>query len=245
MRYRVALVNEAFARRYFGEQGAVGKRFGWGNPPNVSYGIEIVGVARNAVYGDLREDTKPLIYFPTSSGQYLIVRAARDLAGLTATLRREIQTLDRNLAVVGIRAVSDSIERMLVREKLLAKLSTFFGVLAGLLAAVGLYGLMAYRVVGRTREIGIRMAIGAQRASVLRAEMQSALLIVALGIVLGAPAALAAGRLLNTQLFGVAATDPAMLGVATTLLVLVSSVAAYLPARRASRVDPTAALRDE
>ncbi len=132
-----------------------------------------------------------------------------------------------------------------MREKLLAKLSGFFGILAAGLAAIGLYGLMAYAVTNRTRDIGIRMALGAPRAHVLRAEIWSALRLVAIGIVVGIPAALAAGRLIAAQLYGVAPSDPATLAAAAALLMLVAALAAFGPARRASRVDPMLALRND
>jgi ABC-type antimicrobial peptide transport system permease subunit len=239
----VAIVNDAFARRYFPHESAVGKRFGWGEAPKVTYGTEIIGVARNTNFGDLRGEPKPLIYVPTTTARFLMVRAEGSADTLAATLRREIQALDGHLEF-GIRPVSDDIERALVREKLLAKLSSFFGVLAVILSALGLYGLMAYAVVSRTREIGIRMAIGAQRTSVLWAEMRSALGLVAIGMAIGAPVTLAGGQLIASQLFGVSAADPSSLALAIGLLALVSAVAAFLPARRASRVDPMVALRD-
>jgi predicted permease len=241
---KVAIVNEAFARRYFADGSPVGKRFGWGDPPKVSYDTEIVGVARNAIHGDLREDPKPFIYFPASDARFLIVRAAGAPSGLVGTIRREISALERNLQF-GIRPVSEDLERALVNEKLLAKLSSFFGAVAAILAALGLYGLMAYAVAGRTREIGIRMAIGARRASVLWAEMRSAMRLVAIGLAVGLPAALTAGRLVESQLFGVTAAEPAVFAIAMALLAMVSAFAAYLPARRASRVDPMIALRDQ
>ena len=133
----------------------------------------------------------------------------------------------------------------MIREELLSNLSGFFAVLAATLAGIGLYGLMAYAVVKRTREIGIRMALGAARASVLRAEMLSALKLGAIGIGLGIPTALVSGRLIENQLFGISATDPATLVLVAFLLALVIGGAAYLPARRASRVDPMVALRYE
>jgi ABC-type antimicrobial peptide transport system permease subunit len=241
---RVAIVNDAFARRYFGRESPIGKRLGWGDPPKLSYGIEIIGVARSALYTDLREESKPLIYFPTSSARFLLIRTTGNPQGLVATVRREIAALDHSLEF-GVRPVSEDMERMLVREKLLAKLSSFFGALAAILAGLGIYGLMAYAVAGRTREIGIRIAIGARRLSLLRAEMGSAMRLVAAGLAIGLPASLVAGRLIEHQLFGLSATEPAVLAVAATLLSVVAAVAAFVPARRASRVDPMVALRDQ
>jgi predicted permease len=241
---RVAIVNDAFARRYFGRESPIGKRLGWGDPPKLTYGIEIIGVARNAIYSDLREEPKPLIYFPTSSARFVLVHAAGNPQPLVAAVRHEVAALDRNLEF-GVRPVSEDIDRMLVREKLLAKLSSFFGGLAAVLAGLGIYGLMAYAVAGRTHEIGIRIAIGARRRSLLRAEMGSAKRLVAAGIAIGLPASLAAGRLIEHQLFGVSPAEPAVLAVAATLLSLIAAAAAFVPARRASRVDPMVALRDQ
>jgi ABC-type antimicrobial peptide transport system permease subunit len=153
-------------------------------------------------------------------------------------------TFDQKLQF-GIRPVSEEIERTLVREKMLAKLSSFFGTLAALLAGLGIYGLMAYLVAARTREIGIRIAIGARRLSVLRNEMGTAMRLVVIGLAVGLPVSLAAGRLIDHQLFGVSATDAAVLVLAAGLLSLMAAAAAFVPARRASRVDPIVALRDQ
>jgi ABC-type antimicrobial peptide transport system permease subunit len=144
-----------------------------------------------------------------------------------------------------IAPVVHDVERALVRERLLARLSGFFGTLAAALAAIGLYGLLAYAVATRTRDIGIRMALGADRGRVLRMEIWSALRLVAIGIAIGIPAAIAAGRLFAAQLFGVSASDPVTLAAAAALLTLVAGLAAWGPARRASRVDPMLALRSE
>jgi predicted permease len=240
----VAVVNEAFVRRYVEGRDPIGTRLGWGNLPNVKYAIEIVGVAKDAVYEDLREEIKPLIYFPFSWGDTFVVRAAGPPDAVMATLRREVQAVDGNLES-SMRTVADALDRAVVREKLLSRLSTFFGILATVLAGIGLYGLMAYAVVRRTREIGIRMALGAARGVVLRSELRSAIRLVAAGIAVGVPLAVAVGRLVRSQLFGISGTDPVTFAMATALLALVAGAAAYLPARRASRVDPIIALRWE
>jgi hypothetical protein len=242
---RAAIVNEVFVRRFLGEGSPIGKHFGWGDPPKVRYGIEVVGVVNDAIYDGVRGQSQPLIYFPSEAGRLYVVRAAGAPAALTALLRREIQSVDPKLVVIAISPIAQEVERALVREKLLAKLSGFFGMLAAGLAAIDLYGLMAYAVTNRTRDIGIRMALGAPRAHVLRTEIWSALRLVAIGIAIGIPAALASGRLIAAQLFGVAPGDPATLAAAAALLTLVAAIAAFGPARRASRVDPMLALRSE
>ncbi|MGH9309499.1 MAG: FtsX-like permease family protein, partial [Vicinamibacterales bacterium] len=197
------------------------------------------------IYDHVRDASKPLIYFPSEAGRMYVVRAAGAPGSLMGSVRREIQAVEPKLIVTSVTPIVQDVERALVREKLLARLSGFFGALAAGLAAIGLYGLMAYAVTNRTRDIGIRMALGAPRGRVLRTEIWSALRLVAIGIVIGIPAALAAGRLIAAQLFGVSATDPATLAAAASLLASVAGVAAYGPARRASRVDPMRALRSE
>ena len=240
----VAVVNDAFVRRYLDGRDPIGARFGWGDPPNVKYAMEVVGVVRDAVYEDLREEITPLIYMPFAWGDTFVVRAAGSPDAVMATLRREIQAVDGNLESQ-IRTVTEALDRAVVREKLLSRLSAFFGVLATVLAGVGLYGLMAYAVVRRTREIGIRMALGAARSVVLRSELRSAVALVATGILLGVPIAFAVGRLVRSQLFGISGADPLTFVAATAVLTIVAGAAAYLPARRASRVDPMVALRWE
>jgi ABC-type antimicrobial peptide transport system permease subunit len=161
------------------------------------------------------------------------------------SLRREIQAVDANLIVTSITPVAQDVERALVREKLLARLSGFFGAFAAALAAIGVYGLTAYAVASRTRDISIHMALGADRGRVLRREILSALRLVVVGIAIGIPAAIGAGRSISSQLFGVGQADPVALAVAAVLLTLVAGVAAYGPARRASDVDPIGALRSQ
>jgi predicted permease len=241
----VAIVNEAFVRRYLPrDRDPLGARFGWGSPPNVTYAFDVIGVAADAIYDDLREDSRPLIYFPFLWGDTFVVRAASQPEVIMATVRREIRRIDPTLEVA-MRTVAEVLEREVIREKLLSQLSTFFGILGALLAAVGLYGTMAFAVSRRTREIGIRMALGAARGPVLRSELRWALRLVCYGIGTGAAAAVAAGRLIENQLYGVSATDPVTLTLIAVLLIFVAGVAAYVPARRAAGVDPAVALRCE
>ena len=241
----VAIVNEAFVRQFLGEGNPIGQYFGWGDPPKVRYNIEVVGVVNDAIYDQVRGVSQPLIYFPSEAGRLYVVRAAGAPEDLMGSLRREIQAVDPKLIVTVIAPVSHDVERALVRERLLARLAGFFGALAAALAAIGLYGLMAYAVANRTREIGIRMALGASRGRVLRTEIGSALRLVAIGIAIGIPAALAAGHVIAAQLFGVSASDPLTLAAAAAPLTLIAALAAYGPALRASRVDPMVALRSE
>ena len=241
----VAIVNDAFIRQYLGESHPIGQYFGWGDPPKVRYTVEIIGVVNDAIYDEVRGVSQPLIYFPSETGRLYVVRAAGAPEDLAGSLRREIQAVDPRLIVTAIAPVSDDVDRALVRERLLARLSGFFGALAAALTALGLYGLMAYAVANRTREVGIRMALGASRGRVLRTEIGSALRLVAIGIAVGIPAAVASGRIIATQLFGVAPGDPVTLAAVAASMTLVAALAAYGPARRASRVDPIVALRSE
>jgi ABC-type antimicrobial peptide transport system permease subunit len=166
-------------------------------------------------------------------------------AAVISLIRREVQALDRNLPVFGIRTLADEVDRSITQERLLATLSSLFGLLALLLASVGLYGIMGYRMARRTNEIGIRMALGAQRGEVIWLVLRETLWLVVLGVCIGLPAALASTRLISSRLFGLSPADPATIAAATLVMVAVAAFAGYLPARRASRVDPMTALRYE
>lgn len=244
-RTTVAVVNDAFVQRFLGKGHPIGLRFGWGNPPDARYDIEVVGVVNDAVYEDVRASAQPLFYFPSDTGSLYVVRAAGAPDALMSTLRREIQIAEPTLVVTAIAPVMADIDRALVRETLLARLSGAFGAVAAALAAIGLYGLMAYAVANRTRDIGIRMALGATRHRVLRAEIGLALRLVSIGVVIGIPLSIVGAHLIAAQLFGISAGDPLTLVAAAALMVLVGGVASYGPARRASQVDPMQALRSQ
>jgi predicted permease len=242
----VAIINETMARYYFGEANPLGRRFGWGDPAQkIDFNIEIIGVARDANYGNLRRKPRPLIYYPSHRGTLLVVRAATSGAALPATLRREIHALDKNLEISEIKSISQSLDIALVQERLLAKLSGFFSLLALLLACIGLYATISYDVARRRQEIGIRMALGAQGSDVLSLVLRETLLLVAIGLVVGLAAAAATTRLIESSLFGLTPTDPLTIGLATALLLAVATLAGWLPARRAAQVDPLVVLRNE
>ena len=242
---KTAVVSEAFARYYFGSGNAVGRRFGWGDPPKVKYDIEIVGVVRDANWGDLRNAAPKMVYFPAKGGDLIAVRVGVEPSAMIAALRAVIHQEDPNLRIYSLETLPFLKEQALTQERLIARLASFFGSVALLLAGLGLYGVMSYAVVRRRQEIGIRMALGAQRGHVLRMVLQEAGLLVAIGAAVGLPAALASGRLVASQLFGVRAADPLTLGAASVALFAVAAVAAWVPARRATLVDPTVALRYE
>jgi len=241
---KVAVVNETMARHYFGPANPLGRRFGWGDK-EVKYDTEIVGVVKDANYGNLRAKTRSLIYFPDQGSSLIVVRAAADSTALLPTIRQEIQAADKNLEISSVRTVPQLLDQALVQERLLAKLASFFSLLALLLACIGLYGVMSYDVARRTHEIGIRMALGARGAHVLRMALRETLWLVVIGLAVGLAAVLTTMKLIASLLFGLTATDPLTLALATLLLLAVAALAGWLPARRAARVDPMVALRHE
>jgi predicted permease len=238
---KVAIINETMARKYFGTTNPVGKRFGW----DESLQGEIIGMVKDAIYGDLRDKALPLIYFPSQGGNVLVARATGPEAPLAATIRREIQAVDKNLELVGVMTVPQMLDGALRKETEMARLSSFFSLLAILLACIGLYGVTSYNVARRTHEIGVRMALGAQKRDVVSLVMRQSMLLAIIGVVIGISAALGATRLIASLLYGVTPNDPITIALAGLLLLTVAALAGYLPARRASRVDPMVALRHE
>ena len=242
---KIAIINETMARYYFGKANPLGKRFGWGDSPQLTYDTEIIGVVKDANYGSLRDKARRLIYFPNQGGNLLVARAAGPAATMAAIIRREIQAVDKSLEISGVSAIPQLRDQALVQERLLAELSGFFGLLALLLACIGLYGVMSYDVSRRTHEIGIRMALGAQRRDVVGLVLRETMLLVVIGVIIGLCAALATTRLITNLLYGLTPNDPMTIGLAGLLLLAVAALAGYLPARRAARVDPVIALRCE
>jgi predicted permease len=247
---RVAVVNQTFARRFFGDGEALGRRFGParnGGPRD----IEIVGVARDAKYAGLRDEVPPLVYLARAQaddgmGQSTFyVHGPLTTAELTERVRATLRRIDPRLPVVDLVTLAGVVDQALVAERLTARLAAAFGLLATLLAATGLYAVLAFSVARRTREIGVRMALGAERHAVLRLVLSDVLRLAAVGVALGLGASLIAGRLVETQLFGLRPDDPLTLAAATALLLGVVVLAGALPARRATRVDPVTALRVE
>lgn len=239
------IVNDAFARRYLADENPLGKRvsFGGANGP----WSEIVGVARDSKYRTLGENPRPTAYVPLAqnheTGMALHVRTSGNPLGIAAAVRGEVQALDPNLAVTNVQSLSAVVAASLFAARMGAVLLAIFGVLALLLAAIGLYGVMSYTVSRRTREIGIRMALGAGKGNVLRLVLKEGLTLVGGGIAAGLIVALAATRLLASFLYGVSSLDLATFAAIPIVLALVALLASYLPARRAAKVDPMIALR--
>jgi predicted permease len=250
---RVAVVSEAFVHRFFANRDPIGKRIGLcsADPCGVEPGamIEIVGLARDAKYANVRETHQPMLYLPftqqNQSLRELEVRTAGAPAALAATLRAELAEVDRRLATVSTIELREQVDASLVGERLTAKLSAAFGLLALALAAIGLYGVVAYATLERTAEIGLRMALGADRRQVRRLVVRDVLWLVAIGIGIGLPAALMVTQLLESQLYAITSTDPVALIATLGTLIAAALLAGYLPTRRATRVDPLIALRAE
>jgi predicted permease len=245
---RVAVVSETFAQRYFPNGSPLGKRFGTSGP-NSGDQTEIIGVVKDARYIDLTESWQPMAYYvhgqrsqPLSN---FVVRFKGPPESIVPQVRAAIQNVNRNLPIDEVVSLSDHIGRSLVQQKLIARLASFFGVLALLLACVGLYGVLSYAVTRRTGEIGIRIALGAPSGNVLWLVSREALALVFAGIVIGLLASLAATRTAASLLFALKPNDPLTLVLATLALAVVALVACYIPARRATRVDPMVALRYE
>jgi len=251
----VAIVNEAFVHEFGIGGNPLGKRI-WQKAelgaPQVVY--EIVGLVRNTKYQDLREDYPPLVYVPMSQlddcrggcvdSDTILIRSSAPFAGLTTRVKQTIAQVNPDISIQ-FNTVQNMIHDELVGERLMVSLSGFFGVLAGLLATLGLYGVMSYMVVRRTNEIGIRMTLGASRGEITGMVIREAGILLAVGLGVGAVLALAGARAASSLLFGLKPYDPATLAIAAALLALVALGASYLPARRATKVNPMVALRYE
>jgi len=246
----VCIVNERFARRYFKDGLAVGKHIGMGGDPGTKLDIEIVGVARDTKYETMRDEVPFEVYRPYHQVEFVIgmfayVRTARQPEQAFSSIRQVVNHLDPNLPVFQMKTIESQMEESLIIERLVATLSTGFGILATLLAAIGLYGVMAYMVAQRTREIGVRMALGAGRSDVLWLVMKDVVVLAGIGIAAGLPAAWGLTRMLKSQLYGIQPNDALTIAAATLGIACVALLAGYVPARKATRVEPMIALRWE
>ena len=261
---KVAIINEAFARRFFKNQNPVGQHFG---PNKLKYSatFEVVGVVNDMRYMtyDYKDPVKPMYWLPeaqtvqwddpaSKSGEIwshylynIVIWAPGSPPGMEERVRKALASVDPNLVLYGVDPYIKVVSADFQQENMIATLTTMFGVLGLILAAIGLYGVMAYMVEQRTNEIGVRMALGADRGSVVKMVLQGAFSQVGIGLMLGIPAAIGAGKLMTGQLFAVKPWDPVMLTVATVLLALAALLASLIPARRAAGVQPMVALRNE
>ncbi|HKQ73673.1 MAG TPA: ABC transporter permease [Blastocatellia bacterium] len=245
---QVAVISETMARRFFPNGSPLGKRFGRGGPEN-SGQFEVIGVVKDAKYESLTEEWRPIAYYPYSQSiealGAFVARYSGSPESVTPQVRRAVSEVDRNLPIDEVISLSEHVGRSLVQQRLVARLASFFSALALLLACVGLYGVLSYSVARRTNEIGIRMALGAQRGDVLWLAMREALTLVVAGVVIGLLASMAATQTFSTFLFGLEPNDPLTIVGATLLLIALAALASYLPARRAARISPMAAVREE
>jgi predicted permease len=242
---KVMIVNEAFARYYFGEADPIGQRVGF--TAEKSDEFEIVGVVNDTRHGSLRQPPGPGFYNPTfgRGATTFQLRTAADPTRIITAVRQGAREIDANLPLFNIKTLATQIDESLAQERLISTLSSFFGLLSLLLAGIGLYGILAYAVSQRTREIGIRIALGARPGAVLRMVLRQGLILTLLGVGIGLAASLGATRLLASQLFDVTPTDPVTFVVASFLLLTVALLACLVPARRATNVDPLIAIRQE
>jgi ABC-type antimicrobial peptide transport system permease subunit len=246
---KAAIVDEEAVGELFGSAYPIGRRIELGDSrEHTEY--EIVGVVKSTKHESLKENTLPAVYLSMLQGDKpwmptLYVRAAGTQTSLTAAVLQEFRTLDKDLPVFNIKTLEHQVDESVAQDRFVATLSGVFGGVAALLAGIGLYGVMAYAVARTTREIGIRMALGARPAGVRWLVMKETAGLVAIGIGIGLPVALAGVGLASNQLFGLKASDPATIWAAALFLAAVALLAGYLPARRASRIDPMLALRYE
>jgi predicted permease len=242
---RVALINQTMARYFFPNENPIGKRFTINRPDEP---IEIVGVVKDAKYETLREEAQRIFYLPFFQGSSKLnttfeVRTLREPVVLAKTIRRTVEELDPKVPVLRLQTMNNVVDESLRRERFVAQLAGFFSLIAILLAAIGLYGTMSYAVTLRTNELGVRMALGARVPDVIRLVFQESMLLVVIGVVIGLGAALGSTHYISSLLYKLSPTDPTTISLAVLVMLVVAALASYLPARRASRVDPMVALR--
>jgi predicted permease len=243
---KVAIINEKMAHYFFGTGNPIGKRIGLEDVPDIT----IVGIVKNATYINLREDIHRHFYIPTMqeprlSDLALHVKTKVDTQLVAGQLRAQLKSLDPHLPLYNVKTLAGEIDESLVQERLVSWLTSAFGVLATLLTGLGLYGVLTFSVARRTRELGIRVALGAQRRDVFKLIMTRGMLLVGTGVVFGVAGAVAISRLIATLLFGVTPSSPGTLVLVSGGLIVIALLACYLPARRATKVDPLVALRYE
>jgi len=246
---KVAIVNETMVKTFFPNTPALGRHIRFGRPDH-PLDVEIVGIVRDSHHNGVKEVPQSFVYIPYSQDKTIghltyYVRTTQDPLALASSIRSTVQELDASLPIYNERTFDEQLNRQLSNDRLVATLATMFGGLAALLAAIGIYGLLAYTVTQRTREIGVRMALGATGRNVGLMILGEVALLVGIGIAIGLPLAFGLGKLINSLLYGVKVFEALGIAIALLLLTLVALAAGYLPARRATRVDPMVALRYE
>jgi predicted permease len=244
------IINEKFAKKYFAGRNPLGLHLGFGTDLGAKTDIEVIGVVKDIKYTNLRAEIPAQAYLPYLASRFVggmtvYVRTNLDPKQLMPTVQQRVRALDATIPIYDLRTTEQQIDLSLRSERLIASLSSVFGLLATLLAVIGLYGVMAYTVVRRTREIGIRMALGAIQGNVLWMIMKDVFLVIALGVAVALPSAIVLSTIVRSQLYGLAPHDPTTLALSTLALVSAASLAGFIPALRASRVDPLRALRYE
>jgi predicted permease len=244
---KVAIVNRRFAEHFFPGTSAVGKHLGRGGGPKVKFDTEIIGVVADSLYEGPREGVRRQVFVPNwgRGSSVFYVRTLTKSSAAYSMVRNEVRQLDSSMPVYSMKTVEGQLDETLLTDRLIASLSAGFGLLATLLASIGLYGVMAFVVARRKKELGIRLALGAQPGLVIWLVMREVLLLLAIGLAVGLPSALALGRFVSTQLYGIQPHDPVIATWTMVLLTVVSAAAGLIPARRASRIDPILALRYE
>jgi predicted permease len=244
----VGVIGETMARTLFPSGSPIGQHYGHRGPKNAD-DTEVIGVVKDVKYNSLEERPQPGDYLPfTQSVRYLNdfeVRYTGDAATVVAAIRQTIHDVDPRLPISDVMTLEEQVARSITNQRLVAQLSSFFGLLAVLLSCIGIYGVMSYVVMRRTNDIGIRMALGADPYHVRWQVMREVLMLVGVGIAIGLPVVLVGDRLISSMLFGLRATDAVSLFAALGLLLTIAGIAGYLPARRASLIDPMVALRHE
>ncbi len=244
---KVAIVNRRFAQHFFKGTSALGKRLGFGVGPDTKLEIEIVGVVADSLYEGPREGVRRQVFVPNwgKNSAAFYMRTHSDSAGAYSLIRGEVKALDAAMPVYQMKTVEAQLDETLLTDHLIALLSAGFGMLATVLASIGLYGVMAFVVARRRKELGIRLALGAQPSMLVWMVMKEVLVLLAIGLAVGIPSAMALGRYVSSQLYGIEAHDPWIAGMTMLLLTVVSAAAGLIPARRASLIDPILALRYE
>jgi predicted permease len=244
---KVAIVNRRFATHFFKGRSAIGKRLGRGGGPGTKLDIQIVGVVADSLYEGPREGVRRQVFLPNwgKNSAAVYVRTTSSSSEAQRLVRNEVRTLDAAMPLFEVKTLQGQLDETLLTDRLVAMLAAGFGLLATVLASIGLYGVMAFVVARRRKELGIRLALGAQPGALLWLVMQEVLILLAIGLAIGVPSAIGLGQLVATQLYGIQPHDPGIAVTTMVLLTIVSAAAGLIPARRASRIDPILALRYE